>query len=120
MRLSHGSLQSTKTQGMVLERGSWPVSTCCIYQLFGGRNMKGVHCGYKYVFYNVWKYWYLVIVSIIKTARLEFIRYYSQSSWFDFFFYNFLGQKLAIEKSDKKVLWTVVKNLQSCRLLSKG
>ena len=97
MRLSHGSLQSTKTQGMVLERGSWPVSTCCIYQLFGGTIWKvsTVHCGYKYVFYNVWKYWYLVIVSIIKTARLEFIRYYSQSSWFDFFFYNFLGQKLA-------------------------
>ena len=40
MRLSHGSLQSTKTQGMVLERGSWPVSTCCIYQLFGGKIWK--------------------------------------------------------------------------------
>ena len=36
MRLSHGSLQSTKTQGMVLERGSWPVSTCCINYLGGG------------------------------------------------------------------------------------
>ena len=69
--------------------------------------MKGVHCGgYKYVFYNVWKYWYLVIVSIIKTARLEFIRYYSQSSWFDFFFFTIFWGKNLLEESDKKVLWT--------------